>query len=47
MKHPSLAIYTTTTGSYGYKQNLLQGFGLDIEKDGSFQKVVYHNQKTR
>ena len=44
MKRPSLAVYTTTTVPYGYKQNLLQGFGLPIEKDGSFKKVIYHNQ---
>ena len=43
MKSPSLAVYTTTTVPYGYKQNLLQAFGLPIEKDGSFHKVVYHN----
>ena len=39
-----ISIYYRSTGSYGYKQNLLQGFGLDIEKDGSFDKVTYHNQ---
>ena len=44
MKPPSLAVYTTTTVPYGYKQNLLQGFGLPIEKDGSFKKVRYHNE---
>ena len=32
MKPPSLAVYSTTTVPYGYKQNLLQGFGLPIEK---------------
>ena len=40
MKRPSLAVYTTTTVPYGYKQNLLQGFGLPIEKDESFNKVI-------
>ena len=30
MKLPSLAVYTTTTVPYGYKQNLLQVFGLPI-----------------
>ena len=40
MKLPSLAVYSTTTVPYGYKQNLLQGFGLPIEKDGSFKPVA-------
>ena len=44
MKPPSLAVYTTTTVPYGYKQNLLEAFGLSIRVDGSFDKVVYHNQ---
>ena len=45
MKRPSLVdIFNRSTVPYGYKQNLLQGFGLPIEKDGSFDKVVYHNQ---
>ena len=47
MKLPSLAVYTTTTVPYGYKQNLLQGFGLPIEQGGDFHKVIYHNQITR
>ena len=44
MKRPSLAVYTTTTVPYGYKQNLLQGFGLPIEKDGSFKKVSFQEK---
>ncbi len=44
MKPPSLAVYTTTTVPYGYKQNLLQGFGLAIENDGSFKKFLDQNK---
>ena len=43
MKRPSLAIYTTTTVPFGYKQSLLNVFGIPLQKDPDVEKVVYHN----
>ena len=44
MKRPSLAIYTTTTVDFGYKQSLLNVFGVPLQKDPDIEKVVYHNK---
>ena len=44
MNRPSLAIYLTTTVPFGYKHNLMNAFGLPIEKDKGFHRVVYHNK---
>jgi len=43
MKRPSLAIYTTTTVDFGYKQSLLNVFGVPLQKDPDIEKVIYHN----